>query len=74
MSAVCYLHLNNVTHMDIKPENILLKFVPPEYSNDTNFIPITKLIDFGLAAFIEPGAKLNAVGTPGYAAPEVLLN
>ena len=63
VSAVSYLHQLKIVHRDIKDENIII---------DEQFV--VKLIDFGSAAFIEPG-KLFATfcGTVEYCAPEVLL-
>ncbi len=51
---------NEVSHLDIKPDNILL-------DEDMNL----KLIDFGMAVRNkEPLANYSA-GTPGYLAPEM---
>lgn len=41
LSAIAYLHDNNVCHRDLKPENILLK------SKDD--ITMIKIIDFGIS-------------------------
>ena len=42
LSAIAYLHNNQICHRDIKPENIMLS-----KENDLNSI---KIIDFGLSA------------------------
>lgn len=66
LSAVSYLHANNIVHRDIKPENIL--FV----DKDDDSI---KLIDFGLSIRHDPETCLplsNTVGTSYYMAPELL--
>lgn len=57
-SAVQYMHDNNVLHLDIKPNNIIL-------SNDGRVI----LIDFGMATILdEYGSTVEFNGgTPGYA-------
>ena len=61
--ALCYLHNKNITHRDIKTENILL-------DSHMNI----KLIDFGLATTYERGEKLKSFcGSPSYLAPEVVL-
>lgn len=60
-----YCHSMNVAHRDLKPENVLM---------GDGFM--VKLVDFGFATgFGGPGGKnlmQTALGTPGYAAPEIL--
>lgn len=51
--AVAFLHQNRITHLDIKPDNIMLK------SNGEEIIPV--LIDFGLAKHYDK--KGNATST-----------
>jgi len=59
-----YLHRNNIVHLDIKPENIVLR--GREGRN-------IKIIDFGTAMKLQPGQKVqNMVGTPEFMAPEVV--
>lgn len=68
LSAISYLHQNNIVHRDIKPENILLE----TKSTGDLFI---KLIDFGTANFCDKDTRFTLkVGTPYYIAPEVLKN
>lgn len=65
VSAVNYIHKNNICHRDIKPENILL---------DTKKDNIIKIIDWGTARFFDKNKKMNKIsGTPYYIAPEVLF-
>ncbi|MCO5584572.1 hypothetical protein L7F22_038502 [Adiantum nelumboides] len=66
--GLAFLHEESrerIVHLDIKPQNILL---------DANFI--AKLCDFGLSRLIDRGESdvvTNMRGTPGYVAPEWLL-
>ena len=50
-SAINYLHMNNIMHRDVKPENIL--FVE---SGEYRCIGRVKLIDFGTAIKFSPSA------------------
>lgn len=57
-----HCHDSGVAHRDLKPENILL-----DEDNDV------KIVDFGLSASIHAGELLtDSVGSPNYAAPELL--
>lgn len=74
-AALCYLHLHNVVHLDLKPENLLLYAVPSNYDDDAqqaSFTPLVKLADFGLSQCITGSPPVAIVGTAGYMAPEVL--
>lgn len=64
LSAVEYLHNNNIAHRDLKPENLLLKG-----GDDTEVM----ISDFGLSKIINVQSMMEtACGTPYYVAPEVL--
>lgn len=61
-SAVKHMHEHNLVHLDIKPDNVLLK----DFSGS-----VVELVDFGLAE--RTGKKLRgACGTLSYMAPEAL--
>lgn len=64
LSALEYLHNNNILHNDIKPENILI--------NDKECV----LSDFGMSCVVEDKYQdqFNLVGTYEYASPELLYN
>jgi len=62
-----YCHKNKIAHRDLKPENLLMG----EGFN-------VKVVDFGFARFFRDGdtgkevMMKTALGTPGYAAPEII--
>ncbi|PAV56317.1 hypothetical protein WR25_15732 isoform E [Diploscapter pachys] len=61
--GLCHMHENNYVHLDLKPENIMFT---TKKSNDL------KLIDFGLAAHLDPKQSVKVTtGTAQFAAPEV---
>jgi len=67
LRGIAHLHENRIIHRDLKPENLLLS------SKDLD--AVIKITDFGLSKIFkagEPELGYNAVGTPGYIAPEVL--
>jgi len=65
VSAIDYLHKQNIAHRDLKPENLLVKSI----DDDTE----VKIADFGLSKIIDKDKMMQtACGTPGYVAPEVL--
>jgi serine/threonine protein kinase/tetratricopeptide (TPR) repeat protein len=60
-----------VVHRDIKPSNIMLESDPGAGA------PIVKVIDYGIAKILDPGAERGAektqpgfIGTPAFASPE----
>jgi len=68
MQGLSYLHERGIVHRDIKPENILCQ-------NKTWPLNV-KWTDFGLANFTSSGSNTleTQVGTPHFAAPELLRN
>ncbi|KNC53649.1 CAMK/CAMK1 protein kinase [Thecamonas trahens ATCC 50062] len=67
LSALSHMHSLNLVHRDLKPENLL-------YHEDANGDITIKIADFGLSAVIDHDKLLTvACGSPGYVAPEILL-
>ncbi|PTB46609.1 uncharacterized protein TrAFT101_003943 [Trichoderma asperellum] len=64
LSALAYLHNNNITHRDVKPDNILI--------NSLNPLEV-KLTDFGLSKMVDTEQTFlrTFCGTLLYCAPEV---
>lgn len=63
VQAIMYCHTRNVTHRDIKLENILLDETKTR----------VKLIDFGFSTCIPHEKKIKLFcGTPSYMAPEIV--
>lgn len=56
-----YIHSCKVFHRDVKPENLVI--------DEKGYIRIT---DFGIARSAKDKSLLDASGTPGYMAPEVI--
>ena len=67
IDAIAYCHEKGICHRDIKPENLLL-------SSKELGITSLKIADFGLARSLEENSLASTTcGTPGYVAPEVLM-
>ncbi|XP_031652715.1 serine/threonine-protein kinase 17A-like [Oncorhynchus kisutch] len=65
LEGVSFLHRNNVVHLDIKPQNILLTCDAP--------LGDIKIVDFGLSRMVSSSQELREImGTPEYVAPEIL--
>lgn len=67
IDALKYCHDMGIVHRDIKPENLLLKSAEEGLKS-------LKIADFGLARLLkEDSMAQTTCGTPGYVAPEVLM-
>ena len=70
-SALGDAHRLNIIHRDVKPENIFL-------ANVRGSDPTVKLLDFGVALFLEDAGQLTVpgrgVGSPQYLSPEQMRN
>ncbi|KAL1007405.1 hypothetical protein UPYG_G00086340 [Umbra pygmaea] len=59
--ALQFLHSHNISHLDLKPQNILLSG------------SVLKLADFGFASYMSPWDEQSALrGSPLYMAPEMV--
>ena len=66
MLGLNYMHLQSITHRDMKPENLLL------VSKDMDNFDI-KIADLGFAQKFDKDTGLDLVlGTPLYMAPELI--
>ncbi|XP_068963732.1 death-associated protein kinase 2-like [Petaurus breviceps papuanus] len=66
LDGLVYMHSLNISHFDLKPENIMLQ------QKDV-IKPKIKIIGFGMAQKIEKNMCLNSwCGIPEYVAPEVI--
>ncbi|BES87718.1 Death-associated protein kinase [Nesidiocoris tenuis] len=66
LNAVSHMHSQNIAHLDLKPENVLLTDSKTEF-------PTVKVIDFGLSHRLDTVAEVKAMfGTPEFVAPEVV--
>jgi calcium/calmodulin-dependent protein kinase I len=67
IQAIRYCHQQGIVHRDIKPENLLLQ------SKELGITSL-KIADFGLARLLQENSMASTTcGTPGYVAPEVLM-
>ncbi|XP_068606210.1 serine/threonine kinase 17a like [Brachionichthys hirsutus] len=65
LSGVAFLHRNNVVHLDLKPQNILLTCARP--------LGDIRIVDFGLSRHVDNVSEVREIlGTPEYVAPEIL--
>eukprot|EP00010_Vexillifera_abyssalis_P005818 CAMPEP_0201553284 /NCGR_PEP_ID=MMETSP0173_2-20130828/22743_1 /ASSEMBLY_ACC=CAM_ASM_000268 /TAXON_ID=218659 /ORGANISM="Vexillifera sp., Strain DIVA3 564/2" /LENGTH=348 /DNA_ID=CAMNT_0047963963 /DNA_START=14 /DNA_END=1060 /DNA_ORIENTATION=- len=64
LSAVEYLHKNDIAHRDLKPENLL--------SAGNAEKEVIKIADFGFSKNFGEEKLMTSCGSPGYVAPEVL--
>lgn len=65
LEGVYYLHQNNIVHLDLKPQNILLSSIYP--------LGDIKIVDFGMSRKLGNACELREImGTPEYLAPEIL--
>ncbi|XP_062926531.1 serine/threonine-protein kinase ULK3 [Mobula hypostoma] len=63
-SALQYLHQRNISHLDLKPQNVLLS---------SRTCPHLKLADFGFAQHMSPWDEKHVLrGSPLYMAPEMV--
>jgi serine/threonine protein kinase len=72
LEALKYIHGFGIMHRDLKLENLMVHKQDQINDKETSRSRVSlKLIDFGLGCNVGSDSALGAVGTPGYAAPEV---
>ncbi|KAK7939930.1 hypothetical protein WMY93_003256 [Mugilogobius chulae] len=65
LNGVAFLHRNDVVHLDLKPQNILLTSARP--------LGDIRIVDFGLSRRMDSITEVREIlGTPEYVAPEIL--
>ncbi|XP_062874619.1 serine/threonine kinase 17a like [Trichomycterus rosablanca] len=65
LTGVAFLHRNNIVHLDLKPQNILLTSAQP--------LGDIRIVDFGLSRRVDSTSEVREIlGTPEYVAPEIL--
>ncbi|XP_077590306.1 serine/threonine kinase 17a like [Stigmatopora nigra] len=65
LMGVDFLHRNNVVHLDLKPQNVLLTSARP--------LGDIRIVDFGLSRRVDSISEVREIlGTPEYVAPEIL--
>ena len=65
-TAVYTMHNLGIIHRDLKLTNIVM--------TDSTLFSDIRILDFGLSKILGPGEKCSeSYGTPGYAAPEVIM-
>eukprot|EP00928_Gymnodinium_smaydae_P000078 TRINITY_DN10033_c0_g1_i2.p1 TRINITY_DN10033_c0_g1~~TRINITY_DN10033_c0_g1_i2.p1 ORF type:complete len:644 (+),score=126.60 TRINITY_DN10033_c0_g1_i2:86-2017(+) len=81
LEGMGYMHEHEVVHRDLKPQNILITKSwgpdsPSRSKRNNSIYHDVKIADFGLSRCLKAvggvSHKLTAVGTPAFAAPEVL--
>ncbi len=63
--ALAAMHERGIVHCDLKPDNVIVM-----YQHGLAGWPEVKVVDFGVARFLDRPADLTVAGTPAYMAPE----
>jgi len=67
-SALLFMRSYNISHMDLKPSNLLL------HRSSSHLNPVLKVADFGFAHNMEDKDDLGLRGSPLYMAPEIFTS
>jgi serine/threonine protein kinase len=73
VSALKYMHHNNIIHRDLSFNNIMVHFNNPNDKKNLDIMKGTvKIIDFGISAILKNGMQYSGVGAPLYMDPVIL--
>jgi serine/threonine protein kinase len=72
-SCLDELQRNGLLHRDVKPSHIVLMPRPQTPGAPAAAIPVTKLVDAGIASRLSTGSIFDLLGTPAYISPEQVM-
>ena len=73
IEGIDYINKKGIIHSDIKPENILVKYILNNENEKSLEITSVKIVDYGSAFYINNKSPL-ITNTPEYLCPEIMTN
>ena len=73
IEGINYINKTGIIHSDIKPENILVKYIINNDNEKSLEIKSVKIVDYGSAFYINNKSPL-ITNTPEYLCPEIMTN
>ena len=73
IEGIDYINRKGIIHSDIKPENILVKYILNNENEKSLEITSVKIVDYGSAFYINNKSPL-ITNTPEYLCPEIMTN